>query len=441
MRKLMLLPLAALAIAGTGYLIQQSNDEAYAAPIVEDLRPGYGPTNFATALASARDDVSHARSRLADGPDEWLRREMLALALMSEFRLSGDIGSLREARELLESGTAQAPEPSGPNLSSAALALSMHQLDRSASALDRFDFAAPRRNANDRAEAAAMRGDIAFQQGNLAAARASYEKADQLNGGLGSAMRLSNVMLWSGNAEQARREAEAAVKGAQLVPQNFARVALAMANLSYAQGDFERAGEWVAAAQDRFEGFWLVEAYAAQQRGAAGDMAGGIADLEALANRTGEPEVIDTLVGFLQHDGQDRRAAEWTRKAQAGWLKKLDEDRAAYRLHAAEHYLDFGDPAEALVLAREDFEKRPFGEVAEVYASAMIATGDVRGGLALLEQIDEAGWRAVSLDLARAEALTALGRADEAAEFVERARKINPDATEPMRKLVRFGHY
>jgi len=105
------------------------------------------------------------------------------------------------------------------------------------------------------------------------------------------------------------------------------------------------------------------------------------------------------------------------------------------------HHLDFGDPAIALELAREEVAARPFGEAIEVLASALNANDRPAEALRWLERAEAEGWRAVSLDLARSESLAMLGRDREAKTFLDRAKKINPLAGTEERKLVRFGHF
>jgi tetratricopeptide (TPR) repeat protein len=439
MRLAMLLFAAVLAIAALGYLTDRG--ETRAAVAIADLERAWGPTDYGAVLESADRRVDAKRERLAGAADQWLHQEVLASALFERFRLAGDGADLDEARSLLDTAMKSAPAPSGPTLTRAAVALADHDLAATAKALDRFERTAPRRSAVDRSEAIAIRGDIAFQQGDVRKAGDLYAEADALSPAPGTRLRIANASLWTGDAAGARDMAEAMLEANPMGPLGFARMALLMANFSYAQGDIERAGEWIAAAQDRFDGFWLADAYAAQNRAAEGDFGSAIAQLTAIAEATGEPEVMDTLSGILLHRGETEAAARWTSRSERAWREKLDASRSAYRLHAAEHYLDFGDPGVAVALAREEVAARPFGEAIEVLASALTETGEPAAALKWLERADAAGWRAVSLDLARWEALNALGRKDEAAEFLARAKRTNPLAGTEERKLVRFGHF
>lgn len=445
--------LAALAVIALGAWLQGEDEPSpRVALAATETGPRYGPASHGEAVAAAEALVKGGRARLAAAPEEWLHEEVLALALMQRGRLGGHIDDhhdhdhfhdhddFREAGRLLDGALARVPDPAGPSLTRAALAISLHDLDTAERALARFARGiAP--SSKELAEAEALRGDIAFQGGNLAEAEAAYRQAARLDKPDRVGMRLANHALWSGDPDKAAELLENQIVSAPSTPFNYAQSALQRANIAYAQGDLPRAREWIDAANERFSGYWLGDVYAAQQDAAEGDIGGAIAKLSALAEQTGDPEVMDLLAGFLTHAGKHARAAQWAARSEAAWDEKLTKDRASYRLHAAEHHLDFGDPAKALPLAREEVAARPFGEAIEVYASALTATGAPTRALEWLDQAEDAGWRSVSLYMARAEALAALGREREARKATEAALALSPMAQDPMRKLLRFGHY
>ncbi len=441
MRTAAALTIAVVALIGTGFLLDRGDvDTAYAAVAVEDIEHGFGAADFDAALADADAKVSRKRARMQAAPGQWLHQEILALALMERHRLGGDAADLEEAAGLLEDGLRLAPEPSGPSLSQAALALDWHDLESAQRALDRFDRSvAP--HPRDRAEALALHGDIAFQKGALSEASEWYRKTTDLRASTGGVMRQAQVALWSGDPDRAIRISETSIADRRSAPADFAMAALMLANLSYAKGDLARARDWIDAANSRFANYWLGETYLAQQIAAEGQVEEGIARLKAIADETGEPSVMDALTGFLLHAGRTEEAELWSARSARRWDALMKDHPDAYRLHAAEHHLDFGDPAKALELSRQEIAKRPFGEAIEVHASALIANARPAEALGWLERAEANGWQSVSLDLARAEALAELGRDSEAERFVARARSINPDALDPVRKLIRFGHF
>lgn len=437
MRKVAL-TLAAAGLLSAGTAVWLDADRAQ--PQLHWARASFGPVSHAAAVQRADETVAGGRARLAAAPGEWLPQEVLALGLIERFRLTGNEADLTEAGRLLEAGLAAAPEPAGPSLSAAQHALMLHDLGTAQAALARFERTAVKLP-DEQAAAWALAGDIAFQRGNIGDAEQLYRQAHAFRQDFGSAARLANVALWRGEPAQAIALAEGALQDVRLTPQDRARAALLLADFSYAAGRLDDASMWVDRAEQAFTGFWLVEAYAAQQLAANGRIDAAIAALEDLAERTSEPEVIDTLAGLLRHAGRSEEASRWTRAATRLWDEKLESARDAYRLHAAEHHLDFGDPAIALALAQEEVAKRPFGEAIEVLASAYLANDRPQKALAWLERAERQGYRAVSLDMARGEVLEALGQPRQARQYYQRAAALNPDAAGDMRKLLRFGHY
>ena len=78
-----------------------------------------------------------------------------------------------------------------------------------------------------------------------------------------------------------------------------------------------------------------------------------------------------------------------------------------------------------------------FGEAIEVFASALNANDRPADALRWLERAEAEGWRAVSLDLARSEALAMLGRDREAKTFLEKYTPSTPNEDiEEIRKIL-----
>ena len=430
---------AAIAILA-GSIYSEGGTTAYAAP-VDRMVAEYGPATYADARSAVERDVAEKRTRLRTAQDSWMARELLAKSLIDRFAYSQDIGDLQEAQLLLNSAMDLAPTPSGPNFTRATLAMQTHNLATAAQMLDREDAAEVPATRAERANHLDMRGDIAFQRGDLGGALAHYRSADDLSPGFGTKLRLAQHTLWTGNPAMARETAEKAFAAAKLDPPRFARMALLMANLSYAQGDIARAGEWVEKAAATIEGDWLVDTYVAQQHFAEGRRDLAITQLGDIAGRTGQPDVMDLLAGFLQSEGRDAEARRWIGRASNAWERKLAASPSAYRLHAAEHYLDFGDPERALELARAEVTARPQGEGIEVLASALIANDRPQAALQILDKALSDGWSSVSLHMARAEALQMTGQRRAATGAERDALALSPQAKSSLRKLIRFGHF
>ena len=402
--------------------------------------PAYGPETYGAAVTQAQQDVGRWRARLEAGPNQWTRMEGLAAALLALDRLQGTAAHSSEIDRLLETGLAAAPEPSGPTLLAAEVALSRHDLPAVRVLLDRAEESAAPTKA-ERAVTAGFRGEIAFQHGSLRDAAQHFAEAADLAPGFGSQSRLAHLALWRGDPVKADRLAADALRTHALPPATLARALMMRADIAYARGGLEAAGKHIALASARFRGAPALVPYLAQRAAAQGRWSDAIASLEAYLGTHDDPEAADLLAGFHRHRGNDDDAARWSRIAGAWWDEKLRDAPDAWRLHAAEHHLDFGDPEKALRLARVEAARRPFGPALEVLASAYTANDRPRDALAVLDHAHAAGWRSVSLHMARAEAQQALGDRAAADAAVKSALALNPHADKPMRKLLRFGHY
>ena len=233
------------------------------------IRPGYGPANFAEALARAETHRESARQSYALGPGEWLRGEVLARALVARWRLLGDYRDLAEADALIDRGLAEAPDPSGPALERAVLSVLVHRLDQAESALARVSRSVIPEPA-DTADAAALSGDIALQRGQLDAASRRFGQALGIDKATGISLRGAMLEAYRGDRAAAAQGLEALIAKPRQQPVVLAEVMLQRANVAYMTGDWDSAGRWVGAAQRVFPGYWLADAYAAQQFAIAG---------------------------------------------------------------------------------------------------------------------------------------------------------------------------
>jgi hypothetical protein len=129
-----------------------------------------GLTGFARtypeAIARLDAAIADGRARVAAGPDQWLLHEILARNYLAKARLSGSFDDFAAARSALARAFELAPPGSGPHLSQAALDFGMHRLNDSERQLALIDAYAIPPDPVERAEIAAMRGDLAFYRGD-----------------------------------------------------------------------------------------------------------------------------------------------------------------------------------------------------------------------------------------------------------------------------------
>ena len=403
------------------------------------LRGGRGAATFAAALAAVQQDVATARGSLVLAPGEWLREEELSRALMARFRLAGDYADLAEAQRLLDGALARTLDPAGPALTKAALAVLVHRLDEADAALarvDRWGFV----DSLDRAEVLTLRGDIALQRGQPAAALTAWAEARTIAPAAWITLREALLGAQRGQHEAGVRALETLIAAPGQQTATLAALALQRANLAYATGDWDGAAAWVAAANRVYPGYWLAEAYAAQGEALAGRPAVAIRRLSAIATRTGRPEAMDALAHLLRLEGQGAASRAWAAKAAAGWADRAALLPEAASQHFAEHELAVGSVGRALALAEADVAARPAPQGIALLARALILSGRPREALRWLDQSRAAGFTSAGALMLRADALAALGNsaASEAARAAALA--INPKAADPAARLIWFGH-
>ena len=403
------------------------------------IRTGFGPKTFAEAIVMAERDVAEARMSYAYAPYEWLRGEVLAGALMERWRLTNDYADLAEAERLLDAGLATTPDPAGPAVSKAALAVLVHRLDQAEAALARARrSAAP--DPADIADATALAGDVALQRGQLDHAAGLFAQADRLVGTSGTGMRNAMLIAGRGAPRSATAALESLIARPRQQPATLAALMLQRANLAYAAGDWAEAGRWVGAAQRTFPGYWLADAYAAQQFALAGRNAEATRAYIIVAERTGRPEVMDALAHLLRLQGRGAESRAWAAKAAAGWSERAALFPEAVAHHRAEHELAVGSASRALALAQADARARPHAPNLVLLARALVAAGRPREALAALDRADAQGWVSAGQLMARAEVAAALGDTATSEAARAKALAINPRAADPRARLIWFGH-
>ncbi|MET0252117.1 MAG: hypothetical protein ABW203_08070 [Novosphingobium sp.] len=403
------------------------------------LVAGYGPADASLAGTRADAAVAGARQHLALGPGQWLREEGLARALIARHRLTGDYADLGEADRLLAAGLDRTPDPAGPVLTRASLSLLLHRLPEAQAALARAArWGVP--TTDEQADALALAGDIAQQRGDPKAAMRDYARAAVLAESNGIELRRSMLLARTGERDLAKAQLEALLARPRQSPRGLAELSLQRAQLAYAEGDWEGAARWVAAAERLFPGYWLADAYVAQTLALAGRRGEAINRYTEVATSADSPEAMDALALLLRLDGRRDESLAWWRRADALWRDRLARFPEAAALHAAEHALIGGRPDEALRLASADAVRRPYGASLAVLARVLILAGRPYDALAALDRAEAQGWVSAGLLMLRAEATAALGDENASAAAQARAEAINPRAADPGTRLIWFGH-
>ena len=121
-------------------------------------------------------------------------------------------------------------------------------------------------------------------------------------------------------------------------------------------------------------------------------------------------------------------AQQWREKAEAIYREHLQQLPEASYGHAIQHYLQYGDPAEALALAHRNVELRPYGEARIALAQALFRAGQAGAAAREIDAVLTSGWNTAEMHAIAAQIHAALGHAAIADREREAALAMNPKA-------------
>ena len=379
--------------------------------------------------------------RVARRPQDWLNQESLARALLARARLAGSTDDLVRAGQALSLGRSQATAPSGPLLTSAAYQLATHRIGAIAADLDALDKAAVPLEA-ERAEAAALRGDIALYSGRYGEAERRYRAAAARFQDASSAFRIAGWRKYQADFAGAQA---ALSRGASLTerrtPLFMANVYLQIGSVALLRGDWNEAERCFERADRFFPGHWLIEAHRAQMSALRGDLAGAERGYRTSIASSRAPEVMDALAALYRAQGKISESRALAALSKPRWAERLRLLPEAYAAHAAEHELALGSPRAALDSARRNYAARRHGDAVTLLAAALLANGRAAEAAGLIEKLNRTPWRMAQQYVVLSQAYAVLG--DDARSNAGRAAalRINPRAFDAAAGFIWFGHH
>ena len=315
------------------------------------------------------DSISRAQDRLRKLPRDHETWAALGLAYVEQARVTADPGLYPKAegalRRSLEVRARDNP---------AALA------GLGALANARHDFAAARTFATDAlrgnpydADAYGVLADAHTQLGDAPAATAAVQRMLDLRPGLAAYARASYDLEQRGRLAEAtdlmRRALDAAVEPADIA---FCRNQLG--DLAWFTGDLPGAAAEYAAGLAADPAYQPLLRGRARVAAASGNLDAALADAATVAARTPTPDTLMEYAELLRLAGRHAEAD-----------RQLTLARAAHRIFLANGGRDdltgallalaAGDAPAAVTLARAEWRRRPFAEVADVLGRALHAAG------------------------------------------------------------------
>lgn len=420
----------ALAVLASVWAIDRWNDARPGPQAIAWPNTPYSgngpPRTYGEAMRRSDTAIANARKAAEAGADQWLMHEIHASELMARAQLSGEYRDYAAAQAALDRAFTVAVKGSGPHMMRAALDFSMHQLAAAEMQLAATDAYAVPPDPGDRAEIAAMRGDIAFYRGDYDKAWTLYDTADRLVPGSANfrraifAARTGQVDL----ADAYLTEAEKAYRSP--TPQTRSYMQLQRGILDLDRGRLDEAMAHFREADRLFPGRWLIEEHIAEVLNLQGKTAQSENLYRDIVRRTGHPEFIDALAGIAEARGDKTEAQRLYARSAKIWGGRLKLFPEATYGHAIDHCMARKDWPCALRLAEANHTARPYGEAKIKLASALLAKGRTKEARALIDTVLASRWRTPDLYATAAAIYAASGLTRKAGEYRSVARRMNP---------------
>ncbi len=421
-----LLAAALLLFAMERGIAPSSQSNPRPAPGHADLALTGVAQDYGNALRQADYHLGSVNLRTQSMPGDWLMHNISARAWLARARLTGSYEDFGQADAALRRAFDTASDGTGPHVTGAVLAFSMHRLAEAERFLEATDRYAVPPDRDERAEIAAIRGDIAFYRGDYVTALKGYDDADGLVPGASDFRRAIYYGL-TGEADRSEAYLNRSERALESPTRHaLARLELQRGILDLERGRLEQALAHFRRADRIFPGHWLIEEHIAEVLTLQGDLAAAERLYRDIVRRTGHPEFMDALAGIAAQRGDERAGREWTDRAWAAWQVRIAQFPEAAYGHAIDHCVGKRDWASALSLAQRNHEARPYGDAKVKLAQALLGNGRAAEARLMIEAVLRSPWRSADLHGTAADIYAALGLASQAAAQRRLARAINP---------------
>jgi len=382
--------------------------------------PASAPAAAQAPADRLADSITRAQDRLRELPRDHETWAALGLAYVERARVTADPSLYPKAEGALRRSLAV--RATGNPLALVGLG---------ALANARHEFAAARTFATDalrgnpyNADAYGVLADAHTQLGDAPAATAAIQRMLDLRPGLAAYARASYDLEQHGRLTEAtelmRRALDAAVDPADVA---FCRNQLG--ELAWFAGDLKGAATEFAAGIAADPSYQPLLRGRARVAAASGRIEAAIADAATVATRTPTPDTLMEYAELLRLGGRAPEAERQLTLADAAH-KIFVANGGSDDLTGAQLALARGDAASAVRLARSEWRRRPFADVADVLGRALHAAGRDAEALPYARRAAGLGPRNASYAYHLATVSLSLGDDAGAHAALQRVRDLNP---------------
>lgn len=376
-------------------------------------RPADGTSAAVANAAQTRAELAlkQTQDQLRNNPndaDAWAR---LGAAYVERARVTADLTYYGKAQEALQRSLTLAPEGNGPALiGMGALANARHEFAAARDWALRAQAVLP-----DNAPVYGVLADALTQMGEPAAATEAVQRMLDLRPSVASFTRASYDFELHGQLPEAQQAMERALADAAS-PDQAAFCQYHLGELAFNAGDLDQAQRHYEAAPDEV----LSRHGNLKVAAARGDLDAAIDGYRELVATMPSPTYLRDYAEVLTAAGRAAQAdAQYAVLAQQ---QKLAPDDLEASVVAASR----GDGQSALRLARAEWDRRKYIEVADALAWALHLTGQDAEALTYADRAAELGSVNATFAYHRGMILRGLGQTEPAAEALASALRINP---------------
>jgi len=295
------------------------------------------------------------------------------------------LSAFDDADRLLAAAEAAAKGNAGPVMVRVAYLMAIHQFEAAHALLDPQGGSAAGKPKKSGAVLGYL-GDVAFQRGQYAEALAHWTQASELGRSPGTLSRLAEYHHQTGRSDEAKRLlAEADERAIKAQPMIRAMIRVRQGLIALDQGKPAEALAHYRRAADIFSGWFLIREHIAEALAELGETKEALAIYRAVLKENPDPAFMSAVADLHAAQGAEAEARAWRTKTAQAYDARMKRYPHAMTGHALDYYLEKGDAAKALELARKNHQARPGGEAKVKLAGALVLNAEIAEARSVIE--------------------------------------------------------